>query len=1612
MFYRGVEQAIFVEGQQDGSFDGSDFIEFYGKGNDGLNETELYIDPAAQVNPRYSLFTDSAAYFLTWKIAPQNGKRVTSFFENNVSAIPAEDYHLEENLTINIDQYSQGISYVSGNITLSQFDFGEGWTGSFVSKGASMNYSLSNIENTFTTGPKPILQLLLAGGNNLTHSVDINVGPNAASLRTVGNAQFEARNNFLFESEIEWSDISASGELVVSINVLGIGTNADRVAVTLIDLEYPQMPDMDSQNAKKFTLREEPTNKSFLEVINSPGNISLYDITDPSNMISIGINQTPTQFSAVVPSTSTTRELIAFNNPITSFAIEQVFFDEVNPNEHDYLIISHPDLMQNTSGGQPDPINAYQQYRESTEGGEHNVLISDIEVLYDQYNFGEPSPLAIRRFVNYMLENGDPEYVLIIGEALDVQLSPERTAKAVLEANGWAHLVPTFGSPGSDVALFAGLQGSTIFSPIPVGRITSKTPDEVQAYLDKVIEYEQVPFDNLYRKRLLHLSGGTTPQELTTFRNNVDGFKEVAEMEFLGASVSTVSKQSSSPIELFNVSEAVNQGLGLITFFGHSGANGSDLDIGEVSNPSFGYDNRGLYNSIIVNGCNAGDIFGTNDTFGEDWILTANKGAVTYMAHSANGLSTDLRRFTDLFYEIGYGDSLFIVQSVGKVKTEVGKRYADQFGTGERQTSQVQQFVLQGDPAVKLFGAEKPDYEVTPNDISISTFDGQLVTALTDSFEVNIIVRNFGLTTKEPLTVTVNRFLADGSTQSFGPEEFDPINFEDTVSVTVRSLANQNGFGNNRFEVVIDPADSIDELSEINNSSSIDFFISSGTTVNLFPQNFGIESNSRVRFVAQTSDVLADERGFILELDTAKNFNSPLLIQRTGNFKVLAEWEIELPVTTDTLVYYWRSKFTEILENEEDRYAESSFTYIPGSSNGWAQSSFDQFDLLENTGLLKDETVNRWGFIETQVVAQMETHGINRFPAQPVLYDSLSLLLNGDQILKTSENPFFTCRSNSINAVAFDKASLFNYLVFGVNASSSNGAVRCGRSPFIVNNILDSQIPATSGTSLNTYIDAIPDGDFVLLFSIGELMYETWWTDVSARLNSIGVSTAFLSGLQNGQPVIILGRKGSAEGTAIEITGLDTETISLDELITGNFTSGTLKTPRIGPASSWGSFFQSTASLNSPVTDNVTFDILTVDRDGNEDPVFSNLNSSTQDLSTISAEEFPFIKLRFNTDDETNQTPTQLLKWQVSFEGVPEGILLTNDEKVVRGNSLEIDEGEPVETSYYFKNISNLSFPDSIPVNLTLFNTELRETFVDTLNLQPLAPGDSVAFDFITTTLGRSGSNDLNVFVNPNEESEVSINNNIIDINDFIQVNPDETNPILDVTFDGVYILDGDFVSPSPNILIRIKDENQFILKQDTTGVDISLRLPCQGCDFERVSFSSPDIIVTQATENTDFQIEYNPKNLADGVYGLRVQGTDASGNPSGSQPYEINFEVINESTITHFYPYPNPFSTSTRFVFTLTGSEIPDQVKIQIMTVSGRIVREITQDELGPLRIGNNLTDFAWNGRDEFGDQLANGVYLYRVIVRNNGERIERRGQTPDSRAFRKGFGKIYLLR
>jgi flagellar hook assembly protein FlgD len=86
---------------------------------------------------------------------------------------------------------------------------------------------------------------------------------------------------------------------------------------------------------------------------------------------------------------------------------------------------------------------------------------------------------------------------------------------------------------------------------------------------------------------------------------------------------------------------------------------------------------------------------------------------------------------------------------------------------------------------------------------------------------------------------------------------------------------------------------------------------------------------------------------------------------------------------------------------------------------------------------------------------------------------------------------------------------------------------------------------------------------------------------------------------------------------------------------------------------------------------------------------------------------------------------------------------------------------------------------------------------------------------------------------------------------------------------------------------------------------------------------------------------------------------------------------------------YPNPFTTRTEFFFEHNQVNTILETQIQIFTVSGRLVKTINQLV---NTVGFRTEGIPWDGKDEFGDQLAKGVYVYRVSVRTDaGELAEK---------------------
>lgn len=1556
IFHRGVEQRIVVQGENDAVFHPADYIEFYGTKNDGTNEKELYQPVSAQPHPYYSLYSDTTAYFLTVNAVAQLGLRMEPFSEINVGGLPAQTSHTDQKLTVFTTQYNVGMLYNS-YLHNSFFDYGEGWTGTAFLQGEFFEYVVENIVNTVPASGAPQLTVQVTGRADIDHQVEILVGPSVGS-RVVGSSSFYGTNVTTISAPLNWSDIGADGKMRVRVRAVA---SVERLSTAYIKVNFPQSLNQVSATEKVFQLATSAGNKSYVEIQNAPAGARLFDVTDPANVVPIGTTTTST-LNAVIPNTATSRKIFS-TTTVTTPSIQSVTFRNFNASLHDYIIISHPALMK-PAGGYSNAVKDYAGYRSSTAGGSYDTLVANILQLYDQFNYGETSPLAIRRFMKFMVDGGDPQYLFLIGKGLDVWYNYHRNPSAF----SFHDLVPSAGMPASDILFTAGLNGTTYEPGVPTGRITAYTAADVAAYLNKVKEKEALPFDDLWRKELLHLSGGINPGEPEQFKYYLEQLAQTAESFYYGAHTTAIPK-SSTDVEFINVSDQVNKGVNQITLFGHSSPSQNDFNIGFVSSPELGYDNKGKYPILLINGCNAGDFFATTMRYGEDWVNAPNKGAVGFMANTSFGYISLLQLYSYFFYNTAYADSTFIYKSIGLIQKKVTKEITDYSATTPYIT-QGQQMMLLGDPAVKLFGARKPDFETNNNHVYAESYDGQPITALSDSFAINIIVRNFGRAKEDSLAVRVTRTLNDNSTITYD-SIFYTVLYKDTLEFKI--FKNEQGFGNNVFTITLDPLNEINEIDKGNNTGILNMFIPSGAAKNLFPQGFAIVNTSSVKLTVQSTDVMGDPRDFIIQLDTLDTFNSPYVQQFTVNGKIATK-DVAIVTTVDTLAFYWRTKLAQPQANESADWTTSSFTYIKNGPEGWAQVHFPQYQSNETSGLVMDAGSRLLVLKETTTDIDIHTFGANH----PSSFSEVSVKLN-DAEYNPMSLPEVQCRDNTINLIVFNKTTTTPYMPVEVQYPDKRA---CGRRPEVITSYLASEV-GTGDKDLIEYISNVVPGDSVVLFSIGDAGYAAWSASVKAKLAELGISSAQLASLQPGEPVVIFAKKGIAPGSAAMIrtstSPVDQQPLIASGTITGRYLSGTMTSSRIGPAVAWQTLQTKPVISETPVTDEFSFDVIGISFNGQEAVLKTGLVNPVESITDVDAAQYPYLRLVYHATDEINLTAPQLKKWLVTYTPAPEGVLLYSGS----AETQELKEGESWTGSFGFRNISTKAFSDSLTVQYTVYNTTSRVSDVNTKKIKAPLPGEEQPFDITISSVDKVGLNDVKVFVNPKVLPEAYYDNNVATLYNHLNVESDIFNPVLQVTIDGRYIMNGDFVSPSPVIVVKLWDENSILLKTDTTGIKVFLKYPCEDedCPFTEVYFSRPDVEWHPATSTSDFTMEFKPTNLPEGTYTLRVEASDERNNVSGTEPYEITFVVVEENTIAVQKPYPNPSSSIFYFNVVITGDEQPDGMRLEFINSNGQTVSEFSG---GYFFTGTNT--IPWDA-----SALPGGLYFYRMVLTREGQVIKK---------------------
>jgi hypothetical protein len=1572
LFHRGKEHAISVLLGGDSQFDPGDVIRFYGQRNDGTLDSMLYNTPQEQPHRYHNLYSDTAVYFLT--AGTVSGKRMTEVDDVDVG-FPTVNSHIEQKLQLFTEQYAPGDNF-NNELFDSRFGVGEGWSSVHFWNGLSRTITFGGITNQNPAGGLPRLELLIVGMNNRIHDVEVRVGPSLRVLKTIA---FTGATHEVVDEEIAWEDIS-NGSLQVEVRNL-TSSFANAIAISYVRLLYPQSLDASAASSKLLNISAGAP-KSSLEIQNPAPGVVLYDVTTPAQAAIISTTSATT-LKAIV-STSADRRLYLTNEFLPVSKLTPTKFRQFIPGAQDFIIISHPKLRK-PAGQYADPVKAYAAYRASSEGGAYDTLLVNMQDLYDQFNYGERSSAAIYNFLRFVSAPVAPKYLFLIGKGLEVWSNFGRDANGGTAS--YQDLVPTGGFPGSDMIFSAGLNGSVHAPAIPTGRLSAMYPKQVAAYLDKVKEKEQIAVDNFWQKRILHLSGGIEDGEPEYFRSILEGYASVAQGPYLGAEVKSIAKKSRD-LEVINISEEINNGLALVTFFGHSSTSTLDFDIGYISDPDLGYHNKGKYPVLLMNGCEVGAFFLRDTLFGESWINARDRGAAAFIAHNSYGLIGALSDYSGIFYETAFADSSMFGRGIGDVQKETAKRYMEDRSPSLFTRSQIQQMILLGDPAVRIFGTRKPDLEINGSQMSVVPFKGPKVTALSDSFAIRMILKNYGMARQDTFRIEVLRTLADNSTVVYDSLFQLPKN-SDTINFIVRR-GQELSAGTNTFTISVDADNIISETNESNNSATYSLVLPSNGTKNLYPTNFGIVSRTSLTLSLQATDLYSGRRGFIAEIDTTQQFDSPFKKSLAVEGEVLAMANVEL-LSDDSTAYYWRTRLADPQPGENDSWETSSFTFIDNSQDGWAQVHFPQFVDNVAVGLNRSDELRRIEFQKSVTPVEVTTFGSGAGKTP----QDVSVKIKGQEYnLYSMVGGWFGCQDNTINFVAFDKRSTSPYIgVFLKWYELGGRRLSCGREPFVINSFTHSDIFNGGYRDIVQYVDNVADGDSVLLFNIGNANVALWPTEAKQKLSELGISASQLDGLASGEPVVIVGKKGSPAGEALvyrsNAAQPELSTLQVSRTISGGYDQGTMETSLIGPAAEWHSLHVKSMEVQNQ--DVVRFDLIGVSLNGVEEVIQQDVARDV-DLSTIDPETFPYLRLKFSTQDPVLLTSAQLDRWIVHFTPVPEGVLLPDSDNI----SLSLTEGEEWERGFRFVNISEHSFSDSVRVQLSIYNHQKSEVHVDEFNIKAPLPMDTAHFAVGGSSLGFSGTNDVTVFVNPKIVAEQHYDNNVAQLAAFLVVGSEVIPPVIDVMFDGRFIRPGDFVSSSPEIIIRVYDENEFLPRVDTLGLQLRMAGPCANapCTDRPIWFSRADVAWTPTSSTTPFMTYFRPEGLVAGEYNMTITARDVSGN--SAQPVEIKFKVSNDHHLHISLPYPNPFQWSTNYGFELTGGDVPSNMRLNIYDLAGRPLysREFTGDS---FTVGRN--EFVWDGKDNSGNWIGSGIYIAEIIVIDAGDQHVVKGKLAISR-------------
>ncbi len=1543
VFSKGNQIPVFFYGESDGVFNDTDYFDFYGQRNyGGLTNTYKEQSGASVVDyvtdEYYNMYSDTGVYWVGWDGA--QGLRYSDYtFSSNVN-FPQN--YFTQNLHFEKDSiYSMGITVDAG----SDFRYfntekvtQEGW---YWRQFESFNYvsdtfSLPNLSAV----PQTCSIKLFAYPNSYQssgHCLIIKI--NSTRLDTIIRTDY---NKFDTTINFPGSLLSSTSVNRITISYTTRDLNSGYLYFDYYALNYPNTFTFVNNLLSFKTGIADSTSKKFR--INGFVNNEI-NIYDTKNNLRIVNYVTSADTLAFTGKGNGNYELVNKYNTTKPYRIKRKQVPNLasGANGADYLIVYNK-LFESSA----EQLRAYRNSHDNFRS-----VKAEIEDVYDIFNYGMEDPVAVRNFVRYANANWQSpalKYLCLFGRG---SVDPKQIfGNSVYYQN----YVPVYGNPASD-GYFATLNpGTFVYCPqISVGRIPAYTSQEAQDIVNKIIGYESNPLDVWIKKTTL-ITGGFTfsdqVQFITASNNLINSYIAVPPPVSFPQRIyrTDTSGQVSYNFE-DSIKNTINRGTLILNYIGHAATSTWDNGIRDLNILSNGNKNPLIFSMTCFTGKNASTDPVDGRGFGEKFLYLPGKGAIGFIGTTGwsffPGGGNTLNSF--LFKSFG-ADSLRRIGDILK-SAETYMKLLDTTSFVNKNT--INSYNLLGDPASKLNMPPYPEFDIQMTDYQLLP----IFPSLREPITLKLFPKNLG--TRADSCKIRFQLLKNNISNRITDTVVRNFDFVDSINYNFRI----DSAGIYVMKVILDVDNWYTREIEQNNTIFVPIPLKNVAFIPLKPVDNSVIQGDSVTFVGINPNI--DPKKYNLKVyvqfDTSIYFNSPLnrIFYKTCDSGVITKFKVILPVLDTNRVYFWRTN--SVINNTDTSgwTTASRFLYLPSfifsdkrplksisdSSVTIYKKYASQYSVtdLGNTitapdgiklrNFTGDLFAQSWGG-DPWDASFFRVNGNEIFLLDPVLH------WGGLNIIKVRKNNGAYVEYKHFKFTdPISSDSVINYL----NTFNSNYILMVVKN--VQNGVTDSIRPAL--------VNRFHDFGSTKIDSVHLISYDRW-SFISYPTNTGNtVAESFLA-------------SGTPDAPAISAMAPQFQYDS--GYVFHNF----------GPASfyrnfSWNQFLFPFSSLR--------FDVYGINRDNQNILLYSNITSNNNfSLDSLKSYIYPnlLLKTKFNIDS-INGTTSPVLQ-SLKFNYVPPAELISDNYSFVKSDTV-VQEGDSVRVSVKYYNVGFIGATASINTWSVSSPTGVKVLRTDTVNLY--MPVDSSLRSGILINTSRLRNiqkprDTVYIFfetkLKSTENEFYTYNNTAITS---VVVTSDSINPSLDVTYDGLKVLTGDFIQSKPVIVAKFLDDSKMQIR-DTSNIRVYL--DTHYVPYYLGGLKNPEIeIIFPANKFLQATVVYKP-TLSDGVHDFMYVAYDLSNNYADTIRYFLS--VNPDLKIYDLNTYPNPMKNQTNFMFNLSGSNIPNNSRIKIYTVAGRLVKTIS---FVP-NIGYN--QIQWDGRDNDGDYMANGVYLYKLIIEGNSKK------------------------